>query len=180
MTDPLAPARTRPGDPTVDALASVRRALLDDARRQAAAVIEAARADGDERRCAAHRDAEEAVARARRRAELTAAARADREVAVARREAHTILLATDAAIWDELAGRVRRAVTEMPDDPRYSALVDALEQLARRQLGAEAMLDRCPDGGITAAVGDRSVDYRLGALADRVLDLIADDVEASR
>ena len=179
MSDTVAPASTLPGEPTVDALVPVRRALLEDAEREAMAVIDAARAEGDERLLAARRQADEEVARARRRAELTAAARADRAVDVARRTAHTMLLGTDAEIWDELTDQVRRAAASMPDDPRYPALVDALERLARRQLGPEAAVDRCAGGGLTAWAGDRRVDYRLATLADRVLDLIADDMEAS-
>jgi hypothetical protein len=115
----------------------------------------------------------------RTRSSAPAGARADRAVDVARREAHAALLGSEAEIWDELADRVHRAVASMPDDPRFPALIDALERLARRQLGAEVTFDQCPDGGFVATAGGRRVDYRLGALADRVLDLIADDVGAS-
>jgi hypothetical protein len=73
----------------------------------------------------------------------------------------------------------RRAVLDLRADPRYPALLDHFEQVARRQLGADAVIERDPDGvgGIVAHQGDRRVDYSLAALADRALDTLGDDIE---
>jgi vacuolar-type H+-ATPase subunit E/Vma4 len=163
------------------ALAPVRRALLDTANREAEQLVAMARADADERVAAARRRADAEVERAADRARATAAARADRAVEAARGEGHALLLETEAEIWDELADRVRRAVAAMPDDPRYPALRERLEQLARRQLGDTATIahdDGDGGGGVTGELDGRRVDYRLSTLADRVLDTLADQVGA--
>ena len=160
----------------VAALAPVRRALLDDAEHEAAQLVETARADADEQEAAARHRADAEVERAADRARATAAARADRAVEAARGQGHTLLLETEAEIWDELADRVRRAVAAMPADPRYPALRERLEQLARRQLGDAATVADDDGGGVVAELEGRRVDYRLSTLADRVLDALADEV----
>jgi vacuolar-type H+-ATPase subunit E/Vma4 len=162
------------------ALEPVRRALLDDAARQADELVQAARAAAVERTSAAEQRATDEVERARRRARATAVARTDRAVAEARRKAHAQVLETDAEIVGELTARVRRAVGAMVDDRRYPALLSRLESLARRQLGdgANVVVDDA-DGGVVADLDGRRVDYRLTALADRALAVGADDLEES-
>jgi hypothetical protein len=66
-------------------------------------------------------------------------------------------------------------------DPSYPRLLDRLEELARAQLGADVVIDRDPpsDGGVLASSGDRRVDYRLDALAERAAIAIEDEVAAS-
>ncbi len=162
------------------ALEPVRRALLDDAERRADELVEAARAAAHERTSAAEQRATNEVERARRRARATAVARTDRAVAEARRRAHAQVLETDAEIAGDVANRVHRAVGAMVDDPRYPALLSHLEVLARRQLGDDAnvVVDET-DGGVVAVLDGRRVDYRLTALADRVLAVVADDLEES-
>ena len=163
------------------ALAPVRRALLDDAEQRAVELVQAARVAADERTAAAEQRATDEVERARHRARATAIARTDRAVAEARRRAHARVLETDAEIAGELTTRVRRAVRSMSDDPRYPALRAQLELLARRQLGqgANVVADEV-DGGVVADLDGRRVDYRLTALAERVLDVIADDLTEPR
>lgn len=154
----------------------VRAALLDDARHAASDIVRAASADADQTVAAARHDTDEALERVRRRAEATARARAERAQEDARRAANTELLRTRDALQREVADRIRDAVSRLPDDPRYPALLDRLEQLARQQLGPDAEIVPDPDGGLVATAGGRRVDYRLPALADRASDAIADEV----
>jgi hypothetical protein len=160
------------------ALDPVRRALLDDAARQADELVQAERTAAVERTSAAEQRATDEVERARRRARATATARTDRAVAEARRRAHAQVLQTDADIADELTIRVHQAAGAMVDDPRYPGLLSRLESLARGQLGAGAnvVVDEV-EGGVVADLDGRRVDYRLTALADRALALVADDLE---
>ncbi len=66
----------------------------------------------------------------------------------------------------------------MRDDPRYPALLDHFEAVAREQLGDDAVIERdpIPGGGIVAELGSRRVDYTLPQLADRALEVLADEV----
>ncbi len=174
LVDTRAPTPTRSASP----LEPVRRALLDDARRAADALVADARRAADDLVGVAQREADEALDRVRRRAAATAAAQAAQAREHAERDAHTALLRAHDDLRRELADRVRHAVAELRDDPRYPALLDRLEELARAQLGDDVDIDRDPDpdGGIVATAGGRRVDYRLPALADRAVAAIADEV----
>ena len=67
-------------------------------------------------------------------------------------------------------------------DPRYGALLDRLESLARQQLGAGAAVERDPVVagravvGVIATLGSRRVSYTLPALARRALRELGEEV----
>jgi hypothetical protein len=162
-------------------LAPVRRALLADAHVEAAGIVAAARAAADRVVTEARDEVDAAVAAARRRALDAAAARAAATLARARREHHTAVLRAEAALRDEVAERVRQAVRALPGDRRYPALLDRLGELARRQLGDDATIERdpAPGRGLLAEAAGRTVDYRLDALAERAFAAIEEEVAAS-
>lgn len=159
-------------------LEPVRRALLEDARHAADEIVADARRVADERVAAAQEEADEAIDEVRRRVEATAAARAEQARERARRAAHASVLRAHDELRHELVERVRLAMGELRRDPRYPALLDRLERMARDQLGSGTEIERDPDpdGGVVGSVGGRRVDYRLPALADRAVAAIADEV----
>ena len=164
-----------------DALAPVRHAVLGDADAEATAIVARARAAADDTVAAAQQEVDEAVAAARRRAAAAAAARARGALDRARRDHHTEILRAEAVLHDELAARVRYAVAQLPDDPRWPTLLDRLEQLARDQLGEDAVTRRDPEPGrgVVAEAGGRRVDYGLDALATRAFAAIEHEVAES-
>jgi vacuolar-type H+-ATPase subunit E/Vma4 len=163
----------------IPALEPVRLALMADAEAEADALVAEARARADDRVGRAEADAEAAVAEARRRAEAGARARAARELSRSRDDARHAELACRRELRDELATAVADALHELRVHPRYPELLDHLERVANDQLGPDATIvrDPQPDGGVLATAGGRRVDYRLPAIAERVLGLIADELE---
>lgn len=177
MTDvrerPRAVAVPRP--PADAALEPVRAALLAAARaegerlvaaaeRDAAAVLDAARA-----RAAAVLDAATAAGRA------DAAARAARERSAARRTRRTAELSARSAARDELRALVRAAVRDL-----RTSCPDLRERLAvriRAELGPDALLAPTSDGGLVGEVPGRRLELSLEALADLAVDRLGPDVE---
>lgn len=175
MSSPAPPVTTTR---TTIALEPVRRTLLDDARRAAGEIVAEAQRRAEQIVDDARSEADEALGEARRRAEASAAAQAEQTLARDRRAAYSNVLRTRDELRRELTDRVRSAAVDLRHDPRYPALLDQLEQLAREQLGGEIEIERDPQpgGGIVATAGGRRVDYRLAALADRAVNAIADEV----
>lgn len=160
-------------------LAPVRTALVDDARAEAEALVAAARRDADQLVAAAEAEVADQVDDARRRGERTARARAERELARARGEAHARVLAAESELRDRWIERVHERLPELRDGPDHDRLAERLEQLARTQLGDDATIEHAADGGIVATSRGRRVDYRLAALADRAVELIAEEATRS-
>ncbi len=161
------------------ALEPVRIALLADARAEAARIVESARDEADAIVEHARHEADEVVQQARRRADSTATAHAARALLRAARDAQSAVMHAREAVRRELVRRLELAVARMRDDARYPALLDRLEDVARGQLGQDALIERDPsDGGIVAVDGSRRVDYRLPALAERVLETFGDEEAA--
>jgi vacuolar-type H+-ATPase subunit E/Vma4 len=157
---------------------AVHRALLADAQqerddqlveaeREAAATLERAR-----------REAEDLLVAARSDGEAEARAAAATELARSRRQARQLVLEARLDAYEGARAEVRAAAAGLRADPGHAALVAALGDLARRQLGPDALV--CVDehdGGLTASNGSRSVDYRLSTMADRCLAEAGDEVE---
>lgn len=175
MTDP----RPTPATEVERQLQPVRRALLEEAQAAAAQILAEARAESDQIVARAQAESDEAVGHARHRAALAAQQRNEEGLAAARREAHSSVLRTRAELRHELTAQVYAAAERLVTDPRYPALLDRLEELARAQLGQGALVTRDPrpGGGVVARAGSRQVDYRLRALADLALAAVADDDE---
>ncbi len=162
----------------LDSLLPAGAALLDDARSEARRILAEANHAAEERIAQAEREAEVELDRARRRQEQAAQARVDQELARARTEAHDRVLSTRSELRDRLVDDVHAAALAMRHDTRYPDLLDRLEAIVRAQLGTGAVIERDPDpaGGVRATSGRRQVDYTLPALADRALDVLADQV----
>ncbi|MGZ4173518.1 MAG: V-type ATP synthase subunit E family protein [Solirubrobacteraceae bacterium] len=147
-------------------------ALLADAREEAQRLIAQAEDDALSMLQQARRSADEllAVARARGEAEgrREAVRRQAREGALAR----LAILAARREVYEELRRRARTAVLSLRDEPGYRGLLEQLASAARRDLGAEALLEIDPDdaGGVRARAGSRAVDYTLPALAEGCLE----------
>lgn len=166
----------RPDSGVEQQLRPVRAALVADARAEAARILAAARAEAEQIIGRAQADSDEAVEHARRRAEAAGREQQQEGLAAARREAHATVLRARAELRRELAAQVHAAAERLPADPRYPALLDHLETLAKSQLGQSALVLRDPrGGGVVARAGSRQVDYRLPALAELALDAVADD-----
>jgi vacuolar-type H+-ATPase subunit E/Vma4 len=156
----------------------VRVALLEESSTRAGEIKEHAASEAaaiiDEAEAAASATVDRSVQRSRAAAD----ARAEQAIDRARADHHRVILSTQAAIRTRVLDATRRAAFDMRADSRYPALLDRLEASARTQLGADAVIERDPEGlgGVIATRGDRRVDYTLSALADRALDLLADDV----
>jgi vacuolar-type H+-ATPase subunit E/Vma4 len=161
-------------------LEPVRRALLADARSEGERILAQARVDASERVEEAERRADEELQRASQRGRKVAEARTAAELARAAERARREVLATERRIWERLLADARSAAIDLRSDSRYPALHDALERLARAQLGDEVTIERddCAGGLVAADARGRRVDYRLPALAERALDGLADDVAA--
>lgn len=172
---------TGPDVPLDDRLEPVRRALLDDAADQAEALVAAASREVEDSIAEVERRCDEEVAEVEQRSASAARAGLDQRIADARADAHDAVLGARSRAHDHLVEAAHAAAIAMRDDPRYPALLDHLEAVAREQLGDDAVIDRdpTPDGGIVARLGSRRVDYSLPRLADRALDVLSDEVAGS-
>ena len=175
-TDATGDATASGHDPIAAQLAPVRSAVLDEARAEADRLLAEARTRADEQVADAQQEVDDAVAAARRRTAEAAGARARSAVARARRDQHAEVLGAQAELRAELRGRVVRAVRALRDDSRYPALLDALEGLARAQLGDGATVERDPEGGgVVATDRGRRVDYTLEALGERAFAALEEE-----
>lgn len=161
----------------MEELAAVRRALLEDAATEAERIVAEARRNADHTIRSAIDDVDAKVEHERHRSELTAQAYSNRVLARARNDARGEVLRRQELLRRELVDRVRSAVLEFRDDPRYPAMLDRLEALAGSQFVQPPAIERDPDpeGGVVARLGTRHVDYTLRAIADRTLDAISDE-----
>ena len=169
----------RPLDPALaEQLESVRRALLTDADLEAGRILDAASAQAERIVGDAERESAAQLNEAQRRNERSTRAYEAQMLSRATSGAHQAILQTQEALRQQLVDQTRRSVVAMRSDPRYPALLDQLEALARHQLGAEAVIDRDPEsgGGLIAVSGSRRVDYTLRTLADRAVDALGDEV----
>lgn len=166
---------------TAPELEPVRRALLADAAAQAEALVEAAARDVEASIAEVEQECDEQVAEIEQRAARASRASLEQRIAGARADAHDAVLAARARTHDRLVEAAHAAAIDMRRDPHYPALLDHFERLAREQLGANAVIrrDPTPGGGIVAELGSRRVDYSLAQLADRALDILADEVAGS-
>lgn len=162
-----------------ECLAPVRAALLDDARAEADRLVDEARHHADELVAAAQAEVDEQIAASRRRAALGEQARTERELGRARADAHRAVLEAERELRDRWIERVHGLLPELGDSETGGRLVRRLEQLARSQLGDDLTIEYDADGGLIGVAGSRRVDYRLSTLADRAVELLAEEAAAS-
>jgi vacuolar-type H+-ATPase subunit E/Vma4 len=159
-----------------DALAPVREALLGLARRDADRVLAVADADARSTLARAAGEVEQITTTARAEAAYDAAELMAAERARAGRESRAVELRAQRAAYDALVRRAQEAVRALADE---ADVHERLAGLARARLGADAVVLRTPDGGVTAELGGRRISFDLAALADQaVADLLADREES--
>jgi hypothetical protein len=149
------------------ALEPLRRALLADARAQAARL----RLDAEEagRRAVADAEVEVAgmLARARAMGEAEGAEQRAADEARVRSAARARVLAGRRATYEELRHRAQAAVRELLQQPGQREL---LAETLRARLGDHAAVSETDDGGLRARAPDgRAVDASVGALVDQAL-----------
>jgi len=167
-------------DPSI-VLEPLRLALLADADAQAQALVAAATREVEASIAAVEQQCNEEVAEIERRSASASRASLDQRIANTRADAHDAVLSARARTHDRLVEAAHAAAMNMRHDPRYPALLDHFEAVAREQLGDDAVIERDPlsRGGIVAELGSRRVDYSLPRLADRALEVLADEVARS-
>jgi vacuolar-type H+-ATPase subunit E/Vma4 len=150
-------------------LDTAREALLDDARREAEAILARADAAAAARLQAARREAEELRARARAQGEAEGRVGAAQTLAGERFAARMRVLGARRASYDALLEQARRAALALREDPDYPQLLERLAAAARKDLGpgTELTVDPPGQGGVLGRAGSRAVDYTLVALAER-------------
>ncbi len=161
-------------------LGPVRDALLDDAKAEAAHLLEQAHRDADSYQTSAQADIDQQLDRARNRADASAQAHHQQLLAQARHQASAIIMEAQEAARVQLVTQLRHEAMHLRDDPRYTRLLDGLAAAARQQLGPAATITRDPVdvGGVIGRAGDQSVDYTLPALAERALGPLGQEAVA--
>jgi vacuolar-type H+-ATPase subunit E/Vma4 len=160
-----------------DPLAVVREALLDNARRDAAATLADADAAASAVVAQARAEADALLAEARSRGEDDGAAVLAAEWARSAREARGLVLAERRAAYDALRQRARDLVSALREDPSYPALLEVLRQRVSRELGPDATLREHERGGIVGESAGRRVVFTLDDLADGIVDQLGDDLD---
>lgn len=164
--------------PTMD-VEPLRASLLALVAQDAARDLEQVRAERAARLDEARREAAAIVTDARSAAEREARAALAHRIVRARRSARTVTLAAQRDSFEALRAEARTAALARRDDPGYPALLARLAEACRAQLGADAELqvDAPELGGVIATHGDRRVDYTLPALAERAITDLGTETE---
>ncbi|WP_350275738.1 V-type ATP synthase subunit E family protein [Kribbella sp. HUAS MG21] len=160
------------------ALGPVRSALLTAARADAAAILGGAEAQRGELLGQAQRTAAELIAEARSTGAADATALLAIRLAQSRREARRSALTAQRELYDELRRRCRAAASALAESSEYEGIRRRLVDMAREQLGPEAVIEDSPGGGVVASAGSRRMDLSLPALADRALERSGPEVAA--
>jgi hypothetical protein len=154
------------------ALAPVRAALAEHARREGAQALADADAALAAERTAAAAEAERVLDLARAAGAADAAASAAVDRARADREAREAVLRAQREEYDSLRGGARAAAAALRLSPDYARLRQSLLAHARALLGPEAVIVDTDDGGIVGSVPGRRVDLSLATFADRAVDAV--------
>lgn len=157
-------------------LATVRERSLEDAKARATAVVRDAAAQAQQLVAAAGAEASALLDAARREGERAAELDTGRDLAGARRRARSLELRAQRAVYEHVRDEVMRSVRE---DPRYSALLAALSDAARRRLGpgTEVTVDAAGTEGVVAVRRDRRIALTLERIVDRGLARLGARVE---
>ena len=140
---------------------------IDDARREAARIIE----DATE-------TARQVTEKARAAGEAAGTAVAAAEAASLRLALRRELLAAQDDAYRQWRERGCEAVLRLRDEPGYATWQRALVRTARKALGEGARVSDHPGGGVIAEHGRRRLDLSLSAIAARALEAIAPEVAA--
>jgi vacuolar-type H+-ATPase subunit E/Vma4 len=140
--------------------------MIDDARREAARIVEEAT-----------ETARQVTEKARAAGEAAGAAVAAAEAASLRLALRRELLAAQDGAYRQWRERGCEAVLRLRDEPGYAAWRDALERTARATLGEGARVADDPGGGVIAEHGRRRLDLSLSAIAARAQEAIAPEID---
>ena len=152
------------------ALEPIRAAIGQAAEERARQILDEAAREAEEIRSRARTEAQGITGRADADGRAAARTEAALRSARSRRRAGRLVLSREEELRGQLRSRVLAEAGQLRSDPRYPRLLDALREQARELLGPEARLEEAPDGGITGALGSRSVDLSLPALAEAALE----------
>jgi vacuolar-type H+-ATPase subunit E/Vma4 len=155
---------------STDPLAPLREALLAQARADAEAMRADAEAAASATMAAAQREADAILAEARATGQADAAVVLAGERARSARTARGVVLAAQRAAYDAMRGQARDAVSGLRDDPVYPALLAALRDRVRHDLGPDVRIAEHPRGGVVGEAAGRRARYTLDDLADGVVD----------
>lgn len=157
----------------------LRSSVLAQAAEEAERTIAAAKEKQSQRLAETERRGAEIVASARAAGEVDARLEAARSLAAARRRARSLTLAARLELYEALRREALEAAAVLRTEPSYPRLLERLEQAARTDLGADAVVERDAGGigGILAHAGGRLVDYSLPALVDRCIETLGARVE---
>jgi vacuolar-type H+-ATPase subunit E/Vma4 len=160
-------------------LAPLRETLLADAQARAAQLHAEAEEHVRRELAAAHESAQALIARARAEARRRAELAALRDSSAQRRAAQRRILEARRAAYDALRADAASAVLRLRDEPGYEQLLDRLAAEARARLGADAVVERDPEGagGVIARDGQRVIDATLPELAAHALDELGTEVD---
>lgn len=158
-------------------LETLRAALVEEARREAAARVEAAERAAAERVALARAEAERLTEKARQEGREETARATRRLRSEARRRAREQVLRARRDAVERLRSRSVEQLRENVTGRTAAELEQRLVRLARAQLGDDADIETGPGGGLVARADGRRVDYRIPALVDRALEEMGEEVE---
>lgn len=161
---------------------SLRALLLRRAARDAQAIVAEAQADAEGMRAAAAAQARTMVQAATREGEAAARHESVLGLRAARRQARAGVLAAQRAAEERLRRDAVGAAMGLRQERAYPALLDALQRIARRRLGEDAIVVVDPPGrgGVLARADTRTLDLTLASLALQALDAGAETDTAER
>lgn len=160
-----------------DHLSPLRESLLSRARQDAAATVAAADEVARTTLAEARADAESLLVEARALGEREADTVLDAQRAQAVRQARAVVLGARRTVFDDLYRRARSTVQELRHDSDYPAILEALRQQLRRELGPEATIREHASGGVVGQQAGRSLAFSLDDLADRIVDRLGGEIE---
>ena len=163
MTSSAAAQRSRALDP-------VRTRLIERARRDADAVVTAARAEAAATIAQAEQRAREILDQARALGEADAVVQSAASRVNARREARTIELEAEREVYQAVCDGVERGVCALRDSPDYPAIRAALERRVLAALGPDAEIAHHTRGGVVGAAPGRRADLTLPVIAARTVE----------
>ena len=156
----------------------VRAALLAEAEAEAERVVRQAEENAAAQVSRAEEQKAALVKRARAEGEAAAELEATSELTHARRNARTLVLEAQRAVYDDVRREAHAAAQRLRSEPRYGELLERLAAVVEEELGPEVELEADPpDGGVIGHAGNRRVEQTLPALVERCLTEHAAELE---
>ena len=127
----------------------------------------------------AHAEAASAIARRCAAAERLAESEERERLAEAQSRARATVLRAQRSVLSEAHEAAHAAIRDLVGDPRLTRLLDRLVADARKRLtpAGPVQISAAPDGGFVARAGSREIDYSLAAQTNRVLEMMAGELE---